>query len=31
MTLYSILIYLTSDFTPNETKPETSFPNLNKN
>lgn len=31
MTLYSILIYLTSNFTPNKAKPESSFPNLDKN
>lgn len=31
MPLYSILIYLTSNFTPNKTKPESSFPNLYKN
>lgn len=30
MTLYSILIYLTSNFTPNETKPKNPFPNLEK-
>lgn len=28
---YSILIYLTSNFTPKENKPESLFPNLDKN
>lgn len=31
MTQYSILIYLTSNFTPDETKPEKYFPDVDKN
>lgn len=31
MTQYSILIYLTSNFPPNETKPEKYFPYVDEN